>query len=393
MVQPVEWARGVVTDVKAGSWPGVQLLGCAVGTRTIPALAYTALVGPLEPGCAVALNLNAWQLGLGTGGLGFVVARLDGGGGPADAPEPSAIGAAVQTGAGGPGGIPPDTGYLVKARYSPLQVVAQGVDSPGSPHHGVLAQATDLGGLPVVVADLHSSLPAICAGALAAQPGLRLAYVMTDGAALPLVFSKTVARLRASGQLCATITAGQAYGGDHEAASVHSALLAARHVARADVAVAIQGPGNLGTGTVWGFSGVAAGEAINAAAILGGRPVGCLRISGADRRPRHRGLSHHSVTAYGQVALRPADLVLPIFGPELGPELVSLGGQVVAQARWLGPPWGIHHLVKVATDGLLEVLRAVPGLNTMGRGLEDDPAAFLAAAAAGRHAAALAATG
>jgi hypothetical protein len=41
-------------------------------------------------------------------------------------------------------------------------------------------------------------------------------------------------------------------------------------------------------------------------------------------------------------------------------------------------------------DGLREALRATPvPLSTMGRGLEQDPAYFLAAAAAGRHAASL----
>ena len=80
---------------------------------------------------------------------------------------------------------------------------------------------------------------------------------------------------------------------------MHTGLLAARHVLGADLAVVAQGPGNLGTGTRWGFSGVAAGEAVNAVAALGGRPVASLRVSGADPRERHRGISHHSLTAYG----------------------------------------------------------------------------------------------
>ena len=61
---------------------------------------------------------------------------------------------------------------------------------------------------------------------------------------------------------------------------MHSALLAARQVLEAEVVVVAQGPGNLGTDTRWGFSGVACGEAVNAVGVLGGRPVGCLRISG-----------------------------------------------------------------------------------------------------------------
>ena len=79
----------------------------------------------------------------------------------------------------------------------------------------------------------------------------------------------------------------------------------------ADVVVVAQGPGNLGVGTPWGFSGVAAGEAVNAVAALGGRPVASLRLSDADPRERHRGISHHSRTAYGRVALAPADVVVP----------------------------------------------------------------------------------
>jgi hypothetical protein len=119
------------------------------------------------------------------------------------------------------------------------------------------------------------------------------------------------------------------------------------------------------------------GEAVNAASILGGRPVGSLRISGADQRTRHRGVSHHSLTAYGQVALAPADLPVPE-GSE--PHVLDA----------LAKHTPLHRVVIVPTEGLLEALRASPvKLSTMGRGLDDDPAYFLAAAAAGRHAASL----
>ena len=49
-----------------------------------------------------------------------------------------------------------------------------------------------------------------------------------------------------------------------------------------------------------------------------------------------------------------------------------------------------HEVVSVPVDGLVEALRACPvRLSTMGRGLDADLAYFLAAAAAGRHAARL----
>jgi hypothetical protein len=147
----------------------------------------------------------------------------------------------------------------------------------------------------------------------------------------------------------------------------------------ADVTVVTQGPGNLGTGTAWGFSGVSTGEAVNAIATLGGRPVGALRLSGGDARPRHQGVSHHSLTAYGKVALLAADLVVPTPLP---------AGLAAAVDEAIAPLAGRHRLVRVGTDGLEKALRASPvPLSTMGRDLDGDPAYFLAAAAAGRHAA------
>ncbi|MDR2372664.1 MAG: DUF3866 family protein [Bifidobacteriaceae bacterium] len=375
MVEAIEWARAVVLEAEAAH-PGLQKLVCrADDARVIPAIAYTELVGEIAPGQVVWLNVRALSLRLGTGGVAFVIGPGTGGGAPLAGRTADAAGPAA-------GGDAADSGFLVKARYTPLQVAKPGVDSPLSPHHAVMRRADSLAGLPVVVADLHSSLPAICAGILhdaAARgwPPPRLVYVMTDGAALPLAYSDTVARLVADGSLAATVTAGQAFGGDFEAISVHSALLAARHVTAADVVICVQGPGNLGGDTRWGFSGVAVGEAVNAAAVLGGRPVGCLRVSGADRRPRHRGLSHHSLTAYGRVALAPADLALPIFDGDLA----ALGAQVEVAAR---PLAARHRLVRVPLDGLTAALERVPDLSTMGRRLADDPAAFLAAAAAGR---------
>ncbi|RLP93263.1 DUF3866 family protein [Micromonospora sp. BL4] len=355
----VRWRAGTVAALRR-QWTGAVELDVDLpdGTR-MRALAYPELVGTPEPGDRVLLNAGALLMGLGTGGYALVVAlpdRL-----PPDPPD---------------AGDTRDAGHLVKARYTPLQPILLGVDEEASPHRDVLADADDLGGLPVVTADLHSALPAILAGIRADAPHARVAYLLTDGGALPAWFSRTLAGLRA--ELAGTITVGQSFGGDLEATTLHGGLLAARHVLRADVAVVAQGPGNLGTGTRWGFSGVAVGEAVNAIATLGGQPVGSLRISAADPRPRHRGVSHHSLTAYGRVALAPAELVVP---DDLDP---ALAAEVDAA---LAPLASRHRIVRVPTAGLDAALRAsVVPLSTMGRGLDADHAYFLAAAAAGRHA-------
>ena len=199
--------------------------------------------------------------------------------------------------------------------------------------------ADDLGGMPVVVADLHSALPAILAATRAPGPAPRAVYVMLDGGALPAWFSRTCAALREAGWLAATITVGQAFGGDLEAVTLHTGLLAARHVLAADLAVVAQGPGNLGTGTRWGFSGVACGEAVNAVAALNGRPVASLRVSEADPRDRHRGVSHHSLTAYGRVALARADVVVPELPGEFGARVAAQAAPLGLRHGWCGYRW------------------------------------------------------
>ncbi|MFG1876303.1 DUF3866 family protein [Sphaerisporangium sp. NPDC049003] len=354
----IRWRKGEVLSVRR-EWPGAMELDVTLPEGRCRALAYPPLVGRPEPGDTVLLNTTALAMGLGTGGYAMVVAVPD------RLPED-----------------PEGPGHLVKARYTPLQATVLGADEQDSPFHETLRDADSVDGMPVIVADLHSALPAILCGLYGSRPSAapRVAYVMLDGGALPGWFSMSAARLREIGWLCGLVTTGQSFGGDVEAVTVHTGLLAARHVLSADVAIVTQGPGNLGTGTRWGFSGVSAGEAVNAAAVLGGRPVGALRVSEGDLRERHIGVSHHSLTAYGRVALSPAQVVVP--------ELPgAFGERVTEQAAALGER---HELVSVPVDGLEDLLKASPvKLSTMGRGLSEDLACFLASAAAGRHAASL----
>jgi hypothetical protein len=364
------WADGTVTGLR-GQWKGAVELTVArrdaSETTEIPALVYTDLMAIPTVGDRVLLNVAALERGLGTGGYALVIAVMDAEGRVTQPPQPA--------------------GHLIKARYLPLQAMVAGADEQGSAHHQLLAEADSIDGMPVIVADLHSALAPILLAIADDRPGTRVVYVMSDQGALPLAFSRSVAELRASGLLAATVTVGQAFGGDLEAVTLHSGLLAARLALDAELVVVTQGPGNLGTGTRWGFSGVSAGEAINAAAILGGRPVGTLRISGADSRERHRGVSHHSLTAYGRVALCPADIAVPDLADDGSPAMDELAESVAASLQKLASR---HRLVTVNLSGLRTVLAASPiQLSSMGRGLDDDPAYFLAAAAAGRHAATL----
>ncbi|MCT1557068.1 DUF3866 family protein [Helcobacillus massiliensis] len=366
----IRWETGRVLEERT-RWPGVQQLIVDVDGEHVRALVYTDMLGEVSPGEHLALNTNALRRGLGTGGDAFAVARLDdspGVGGAAD-------GAPQQD-------DPPLGGHMMKARYTPMQMMVDAIDDPESPHATVIDAADSLHGTPVVVADLHSSLPAIIAGIRAEAPAARIVAIHTDWAALPAQFSRAAAELRAAGHLASVISTGQAFGGDWEAVSLPSALIAAVHVLEADAVIAVQGPGNLGTGTRWGFSGIHAAEAINMAHALHGRAIHALRVSEADQRPRHRGLSHHSLTVLERFTHVPVGL--PVLAAD-----DALAAPIDQEVREALAPLG-REVIAVRADGLLDQLRSSPvRLSTMGRGFAEDLRAFLYPALAGRYAGSL----
>jgi hypothetical protein len=346
----IQIRRGVVRAVTA-SRPGAQELDVEVDGSVAPAVHYPDLGGEVMAGEPVVLNATAFELGLGTGGVYLVIA-IEGRTAP-DVPVP---------------------GRVIKARYTPLQTAVGSVEES---HASVLEASPGLRQMPVVCAPLHSMLAPIAAGVKRTAPDLQIAYLMTDGAALPGGFSRLVDELRAAAMLDGWITCGQAFGGELEAVTVWTGLLAAAELLEADVAVVADGPGNLGTETTWGVSALASGHALMAAATLGGRPIPALRVSFADERERHRGVSHHSLTILADVCK--VDVNVPV--PALPDEAQRAAVWDALRGRKLED---VHHLVEVdgrpAVDELRE--RGID-VRTMGRGIDDDPAFFLAAGAAG----------
>ena len=340
--------RGVVRSV-TGRRPGAQELEVEVEGSPAAALAYPDLTGELGPGDEVILNTTAVALGLGTGGLHLVVAVE---GRETDGAAP---------------------GYVMKARYTPMQTAVASVEET---HTARLEASPGLRQTPVVCAPLHSMLAPIAAGAKRASDA-RVVYVMTDGAALPGAFSRLVPTLRDAGLLDGWITSGQSFGGELEAVTIWTGLLAAKELMGAEVIVVADGPGNLGTETTWGVSALASGHVLMAAATLAGRPVPALRVSFADGRERHRGVSHHSLTILADVCRVDVNVPVPALADEREREVVwgTLRDRKLEEK---------HHLVEVDGTPAVEELRARKiDVRTMGRGIDDDPAFFLAAGAAG----------
>jgi hypothetical protein len=281
----------------------------------ITCVAYPLLTGPVDEGDEVLVNVQARELELGSGGFDIVYANLTQG-----LELPAAAGA-----------------HVMALPYAPGQWAVRHAEEVGD-------LAAELDGLPVVLCTVHSQLVPVCA----ALAGLRVAYIQLAGGAIALALSDAVRALRAKGLVSSTAAVAPCFGGDVRCVSVASALLWA--AARCDVAVCALGPGIVGTGTRFGHGAVSLAEAANVASALGGAPILAQRVSAADERPRHRGISHHARAvldlALGDVA---------IGTPELG-------------------------------DGWREACEGLP-LAHMGRGPDEEGPHFAAAFAAGRLAA------
>jgi Protein of unknown function (DUF3866) len=294
-----------------------------------PCVAYPGLTGPVARGDDVVVNVQALDLELGSGGFDVLYVNLTRG-----------------------LGLPADEGaHVMKLPYTPLQhAVSHSDENAGQALHEYLA------GLPVVCCSLHSQLAPVCAGL---GQDLEVAYVQLPGGALPVQLSDTVRGLRERGYLESTCAVGPCFGAEIACVSVASALVSCAG-AWVDVVVCGIGPGVVGTNSRYGHGGLAAADAAIAARALGASPIIAPRVSEADPRTRHRGLSHHTRSAL--------DLV---------------GAPVtVAWPRGLDAPDDVEGLEVVDVSGWQEACAGLP-LSHMGRGPDDDPWFFAAAFAAG----------
>jgi hypothetical protein len=328
---------------------GLQRVEVMLDGHPERAYVLTQLTGRVDTGDSVVVNTTAVDLGLGTGGWHVVHWNLARDGWSEAGP-----------------------GHIMKQRYTSLQNDTGSAEE----HWAELADITSIDGMPVVAAALHSQVPAVAAAFKQQRPDATLAYVMTDGAALPLALSDLVAAMRERDLVDATITCGHAFGGDHEAVSVYSALAVAKHIVHADATIVAMGPGIVGTASRLGFSGIEVGPILDAAIGLGGVPIACLRVSFADPRPRHRGLSHHSATALTIATRGRALIPLPTVG---GDEERTLRADLDAAGLT-----DRHEIVDVAPVDIIDLFARLDlSVVSMGRPAANDPVLFETAAAAG----------
>ena len=294
-----------------------------------PCIAYPRLTGGVEEGDTVLVNTRSVELGLGTGGFDVLYANLTRGLNlPAE-----------------------EDAHVIALPYVPGQLATRFAEEDG-------ASRERIDDLPVVCTGLHSQLAPVCA----ALAGKRVTYVQLSGGALPVSLSDTVRALKARMLLDSAIAVSPCLDGDLQCVTAAAALVQA-FGRGAEVVVCGIGPGIVGTASRWGHGGLAVADAANTASALGALPVVAPRVSFADERPRHRGLSHHTRSALA----------------------LCLGQVRTAWPIGLEPPEGVG-IVEVNAAGWEAACAPLP-LSHMGRGAGEDPWFFAAAFAAGRLAA------
>jgi len=310
------------------------------------AWADTALLGEMREGDEVVVNVEALDLGLGSGGFDIVHVNLTRG----------------LDGAG------PGDEHVMKLNYSSLQHAVEPADGRTalSPQEG---DRTSQLTAPVLVLPLHGHLAPAAWAAAQASPGLKVGYVQTAGGALPGSLSRDVAELRERNLLCGQVTAAPTYGGEHEAISVAGALDAAACKLEWDAIIAGPGPGIIGSDSRLGHGGMAALDTAHAALALGLPTLLSPRLSSADPRERHHPVSHHTLTVM-QLLLGGVEVPVPSSEPVPIAVLATAAG------------WR-HRLHEAPVDLKGYEASELPA-RTMGRTLREDPLFFAAALASGR---------
>ena len=276
--------------------PMEQRLAIQIGEERRTAIADVGLVGAAQAGDELIVNVEAVELGLGSGGFDIVHCNLSRG----------------LDGQGTP------RAHVMKLNYTSLQHAVLPVeegDSDGMPSPPRLPL-----GRPAAVFALHGQLaPVAWAFAQATGGDGRLGYIQTAGGALPGGHSCVVRELRDDGLLAGHLTAGAAFGGaDGESVTTAAALHHGLTELGWDAAAVGPGPGILGSGSALGHGGMQALDSAHTALALGCEALLVARMSSTDLRARHRGLSHHTRTVL-DLLLAPVVVAIPV-GEDPGDE-------------------------------------------------------------------------
>jgi Protein of unknown function (DUF3866) len=355
--------RALVLDAGTAEGPEQSLfveLADRPGERRA-AIGDVALLGAAQAGDELIVNVEANDLGLGSGGFDIVHVNLT-------------------RGLAAPGD---GAANVMKLNYTSLQHTVRPVED----EHLQLPL-----GRAVAVLALHGQLAPVAWAFSRAAPGARVGFVQTAGGALPGGHSRTVRALRERGLLAGHVTAGASFGGEGEAITTAGAL---HHGVRAlgwDAAICGPGPGIVGSSSPLGHGGMAALDSAHAALALEAPTLLVARMSHGDERERHRGISHHTLTVL-DLLLEPVTVALPAgMRSPVGVDLRARLGEAFGANDGARPPLAVdvERPVRISRHDWRRAEVDLPGYaasglpsQTMGRTLEQDPLFFGAALAGG----------
>ncbi|WMM26478.1 DUF3866 family protein [Tissierella sp. MB52-C2] len=346
--------KSIINDEKDITTVNVNVEG-----EVYKAVNYKDFTGEVNVEDEVVLNTTAVDLSLGTGGYHFIIYNHKN----------------KTMELKGPG-------HIMKLRYTPYQMSCLVAEEEDSPYHHIFNDFKSLDNHIFIVATLHSMVAPIAAMIKYMNKDLRINYMMTDGGALPMAFSNTIRDLKGKEILDKTITVGHAFGGDLETINIYTGLIAAKEILKGDITIISMGPGIVGSGTKYGFTGMEQGYIIDAINNLGGLAVAVPRISFKDLRERHKGISHHTITVLSQITNTKANVVLPYLEEEKEDYLKEQIDKLNIKTR--------HNII--FQDGE-DIQKAMEMFNlktsSMGRTIKDDIDYFISLGAVGQYVASL----
>lgn len=319
------------------------------------AVNYKDLTGNIKVGDWVIINTTAVELSLGTGGSHFVIFNYSN--------ESKDL---------------EGEGHIMKLRYTPHQFRCLAAEEENSIYHDVFNKFESLDNHIFIIGSLHSMLAPIAAMLKWSKPNISINYIMTDGGALPIHFSNTVRKLKEKEIIDNTITIGHAFGGDLECTNIYTGLIAAKEILKGDVTIITMGPGIVGTGTKYGFSGIEQGPIVDAVNTLGGQPIIVPRISFKDTRERHFGISHHTRTVLMEIVKTTGKLILPILEDDKMDVIKEQLERLEIDKKYT--------IIYEEGDKIVDAMKYYNmNITTMGRGYDEDKEFFLTLGAVGTH--------
>lgn len=320
-----------------------------------PAISFKPFTGELKPGDTVLLNITATYLNLGTGGYDYVVAKMENGSLDFESEKES---------------------HIMKLNYTPFQASFPFLEETQE-YRNALKKFENSKSLNtnVFVFSIHSHIYPFVVGVKSAYPDKTIAVIIEDSSGLPVFLSRLLKSCLKESLISAVISCGQAFGADYEAMNLASALIFSSYALNAEITVVAPLFGLKGAGVKFGHSALKLAEALFYAEALNGTGFLMPRVSFAEKRERHYGVSHHTIEI---IELKKTGFFIPLPAFKDNEEANRI---LINQLK---PYEELLVAFKFSEEEADFLLENQEHLKSMGRTYADDPYFFLVPYAAGR---------